>query len=101
KMATNASARTAFAAKKSLNDGLTVAFRSGAVMVLVVVGFALLDVSIWFLLWNAVLRDFLPEAARQQELVAITTIMLTYGMGASTQALFARVGGGIYTKAAD
>ncbi len=93
KMATNASARTTFAAKQSLNDGLTVAFRSGAVMGLVVVGFALLDVSAWFLIWNA----FFPE----QSLEMTTAIMLTYGMGASTQALFARVGGGIYTKAAD
>jgi len=93
KMATNASARTTFAAKQSLNDGLTVAFRSGAVMGLVVVGFALLDVSAWFLIWNAVF----PE----QSLEITTAVMLTYGMGASTQALFARVGGGIYTKAAD
>jgi len=93
KMATNASARTTFAAKQSLNDGLTVAFRSGAVMGLVVVGFALLDVSAWFIVWNA----FFPE----QSLEMTTAIMLTYGMGASTQALFARVGGGIYTKAAD
>ena len=93
KMATNASARTTFAAKQSLNDGLTVAFRSGAVMGLVVVGFALLDVSAWFLIWNSVF----PE----QSLELTTAIMLTYGMGASTQALFARVGGGIYTKAAD
>ncbi len=94
KMATNASARTTFAAKHSLNDGLTVAFRAGAVMGLIVVGFALLDVSLWFLLWNL----FAPS---DFTLVEITTIMLTYGMGASTQALFARVGGGIYTKAAD
>jgi inorganic pyrophosphatase/K(+)-stimulated pyrophosphate-energized sodium pump len=93
KMATNASARTTFAAKQSLNDGLTVAFRSGAVMGLVVVGFALLDVSVWFFLWNS----FIPNAGLEE----ITAIMLTYGMGASTQALFARVGGGIYTKAAD
>ncbi len=94
KMATNASARTTFAAKQSLNDGLTVAFRSGAVMGLVVVGFALLDTSAWFYIW----RTFAPES---WGLVDITTIMLTYGMGASTQALFARVGGGIFTKAAD
>ena len=94
KMATNASARTTFAVKSSLNEGLTVAFRSGAVMGLVVVGFALLDVSVWFFLWNEVFTTELT-------LVGITTIMLTYGMGASTQALFARVGGGIYTKAAD
>ncbi|MEO1534266.1 MAG: sodium-translocating pyrophosphatase [Planctomycetota bacterium] len=92
KMATNASARTAFAAKQSLNDGLTVAFRSGAVMGLVVVGFALLDVSIWFFVLNS-FTDF--------GLAEISTIMLSFGMGASTQALFARVGGGIYTKAAD
>ncbi len=92
KMATNASARTAFAAKNSLNDGLKVAFRSGAVMGLVVVGFALLDVSIWFAVLNSVTDFSLP---------VISTIMLTFGMGASTQALFARVGGGIYTKAAD
>ena len=93
KMATNASARTTFAVKKSLNEGLKIAFRSGAVMGLIVVGFALLDTSVWFFLWN----NFLPE----KELVEITSIMLTFGMGASTQALFARVGGGIYTKAAD
>ena len=94
RMATHASARTAFAAKQSLNEGLTVAFRAGAVMGLVVVGFALLDVSVWFGLWNA----FAPES---MTMVDITTIMLSYGMGASTQALFARVGGGIFTKAAD
>ncbi len=94
KMATNASARTTFAAKQSLNEALTIAFRAGAVMGLVVVGFALLDVSVWFALWNL----FAPES---MTLVDITTIMLSYGMGASTQALFARVGGGIFTKAAD
>ncbi len=94
KMATNASARTAFAAKESLNEGLTVAFRSGAVMGLVVVGFALLDISAWFAVFN--LTDLGGGDIR-----VITTIMLSYGMGASTQALFARVGGGIYTKAAD
>jgi len=93
KMATNASARTAAAAKESLNDGLRVAFRSGAVMGLVVVGFALLDISAWFLVLNAI--DF------GDDLRMLTTVMLSYGMGASTQALFARVGGGIYTKAAD
>ena len=95
KMATNASARTTWAVKQSLNDGLKIAFRSGAVMGLVVVGFALLDVSVWFYLWNEVLP------ARDGGLVEITSIMLTFGMGASTQALFARVGGGVYTKAAD
>jgi K(+)-stimulated pyrophosphate-energized sodium pump len=93
KMATNASARTTFAVKTSLNDGLRVAFRAGAVMGLIVVGFALLDTSVWFYLWNKVMPG--------KELVEITSIMLTFGMGASTQALFARVGGGIYTKAAD
>ena len=95
KMATNASARTTCAVKQSLNDGLRVAFRSGAVMGLVVVGFALLDASVWFYLWNEVLP------AREGGLVEITSIMLTFGMGASTQALFARVGGGVFTKAAD
>jgi len=92
KMATNASARTTHAAKDSLNDALTIAFRSGAVMGLVVVGFALLDVSTWYLVLNLV-GDPDPRV--------LTTIMLSFGMGASTQALFARVGGGIYTKAAD
>jgi K(+)-stimulated pyrophosphate-energized sodium pump len=93
RMATNASARTAFAAKQSLNEGLTVAFRSGAVMGLVVVGFALLDISAWFLIFNS---TGLGGGLRE-----LTTVMLSFGMGASTQALFARVGGGIYTKAAD
>ena len=92
KTATYASARTANAAKKSLNDGLRVAFRSGAVMGLTVVGLALLDISLWFI----ILTQF-----TDYDLVVITTTMLTFGMGASTQALFARVGGGIYTKAAD
>lgn len=94
KTATYASARTANAARNSLNSGLKVAFRSGAVMGLVVVGLALLDISVWFL----VLNHFIPV---ENHLVIITTTMLTFGMGASTQALFARVGGGIYTKAAD
>lgn len=94
KTATYASARTANAARQSLNSGLQVAFRSGAVMGLVVVGLALLDISVWFL----VLDHFLPV---ENHLIIITTTMLTFGMGASTQALFARVGGGIYTKAAD
>ncbi|TVQ60131.1 MAG: sodium/proton-translocating pyrophosphatase [Phycisphaerales bacterium] len=97
KMATNASARTAAAAKESLNDGLTVAFRSGAVMGMVVVGFALLDVSVWFF----VLNTFGESLGLPTDLRVLTTIMLSFGMGASTQALFARVGGGIYTKAAD
>jgi len=97
KTATYASARTTNAAQKSLNDGLKVAFRSGAVMGLVVVGLALLDISIWF----SVLHFFIKEADITHKMVIITTTMLTFGMGASTQALFARVGGGIFTKAAD
>jgi len=97
KMATNASARTAFAAKQSLNDGLTVAFRSGAVMGLNVVGFALLDASAWFLILNTMGE----KAGLSGDIRELTTIMLSFAMGASTQALFARVGGGIYTKAAD
>jgi K(+)-stimulated pyrophosphate-energized sodium pump len=94
KTATYASARTANAARQTLNSGLQVAFRSGAVMGLTVVGLALLDVSVWFL----ILDHFIPA---DNHLIIITTTMLTFGMGASTQALFARVGGGIYTKAAD
>ena len=99
KTATYASARTANAARKSLNSGLKVAFRSGAVMGLVVVGLALLDVSVWFLVLKG--TNLLNFVGAQADLVTITTTMLTFGMGASTQALFARVGGGIYTKAAD
>ena len=99
KTATYASARTANAARKSLNSGLQVAFRSGAVMGLVVVGLALLDVSAWFLVLNG--TGLLEAVGAQKDLITITTTMLTFGMGASTQALFARVGGGIYTKAAD
>ena len=95
KTATYASARTANAARKSLNSGLKVAFRSGAVMGLVVVGLGLLDIAIWFI----VLSYFYQGSS--MALITITTTMLTFGMGASTQALFARVGGGIYTKAAD
>lgn len=97
KTATLASGRTANAARKSLDAGLRIAFRSGAVMGLTVVGLGLLDIAIWFLVLNA----FVTEASLAQKLVIITTTMLTFGMGASTQALFARVGGGIYTKAAD
>ena len=97
KTATYASARTANAASRSMNDGLKVAFRSGAVMGLVVVGLALLDISLWWL----VLDYFIEEADATHKAVMITTTMLTFGMGASTQALFARVGGGIFTKAAD
>ena len=99
KTATYASARTANAARKSLNSGLQVAFRSGAVMGLVVVGLALLDVSVWFLVLNG--TGLLKAVGAENDLITITTTMLTFGMGASTQALFARVGGGIYTKAAD
>ena len=97
KTATFASGRTAAAARRSLNSGLKVAFRSGAVMGLTVVGLGLLDIAIWYIVLNA----FIAEASEAQKLVVITTTMLTFGMGASTQALFARVGGGIYTKAAD
>ena len=96
KTATAASARTANAARNSLNSGLKIAFRSGAVMGLTVVGLGLLDISVWYLVLNAFV-----DATGPQKLVVITTTMLTFGMGASTQALFARVGGGIYTKAAD
>ena len=99
KTATYASARTANAARGSLNAGLRIAFRSGAVMGLVVVGLGLLDISFWYLLLNEVIpADALTPT---HKLCVITTTMLTFGMGASTQALFARVGGGIYTKAAD
>ena len=99
KTATYASARTANAARNSLNKGLKVAFRSGAVMGLVVVGLGLFDISFWYLLLDfCIPEDALNPTAK---LCVITTTMLTFGMGASTQALFARVGGGIYTKAAD
>ena len=97
KTATYASARTANATMRSLNGGLKIAFRSGAVMGLTVVGLGLLDISLWWIILNT----FVHEASQAQTLVVITTTMLTFGMGASTQALFARVGGGIYTKAAD
>jgi len=116
KTATNASARTAYGASQSLNTGLKIALRSGAVMGLVVVGFGLLDIALWFWFLNQVIftpehmasgLNFLgltfvePGIDAHEKMVQITTIMLTFGMGASTQALFARVGGGIYTKAAD
>ena len=116
KTATNASARTAQGASESLNKGLTVAFRSGAVMGLVVVGFGLLDIALWYLVLDKLIYTAanmetglsflglqLVKAGMEQDhkLVEITTTMITFGMGASTQALFARVGGGIYTKAAD
>lgn len=97
KTATFASSRTANACRKSLNSGLRVAFRSGAVMGLTVVGLGLLDISLWYL----ILETFVKESTPEQKMMVITTTMLTFGMGASTQALFARVGGGIYTKAAD
>lgn len=93
KTATYASARTANGARTGLDKGLKIAFRSGAVMGLVVVGLGLLDIAIWFIVLNAVYQG------ESTALVTITTTMLTFGMGASTQALFARVGGGIYTKA--
>ena len=96
KTATYASARTANATMRSLNSGLKIAFRSGAVMGLTVVGLGLLDIAVW---WSVLKLFYDPSDA--QNLVVITTTMLTFGMGASTQALFARVGGGIYTKAAD
>ena len=116
KTATFASNRTAWAASKSLNKGLQIALRSGAVMGLVVVGFGLLDIAIWFLILNGLV--FTPEhmdtglkfigltfvhpgTTDHEKLIEITAVMLTFGMGASTQALFARVGGGIFTKAAD
>ena len=99
KTATYASARTANAARQSLNAGLQVAFRSGAVMGLTVVGLALLDIAGWFLILQK--TGLLELVGANADLITITTTMLTFGMGASTQALFARVGGGIYTKAAD
>jgi K(+)-stimulated pyrophosphate-energized sodium pump len=116
KTATFASNRTAWAASKSLNKGLQVALRSGAVMGLVVVGFGLLDIALWFLILNGWV--FTPEHMQNgldflgltfvragttphEKLIEVTAVMLTFGMGASTQALFARVGGGIFTKAAD
>jgi inorganic pyrophosphatase/K(+)-stimulated pyrophosphate-energized sodium pump len=99
KMATNAAHRTTAGAKKSLNDGLVVAFRAGAVMGLVVVGFGLIDITGWFFMLNNVIPALKSDF--HMSLNEITVVMLTFGMGASTQALFARVGGGIYTKAAD
>lgn len=98
KISTNSSARTAFAAQHSLNAGLRVAFSSGATMGLMVVGFGLLDLSIWFYILNNWLYKGLEESER---IWTVTSTMLTFEMGASSQALFARVGGGIYTKAAD
>jgi K(+)-stimulated pyrophosphate-energized sodium pump len=116
KTATNASARTAHGVTQSLNKGLQIAFRSGAVMGLVVVGFAILDISAWYWLLTEVVYTpahmlnglyfagltLVPAGLEEShKLVEVTAVMLTFGMGASTQALFARVGGGIYTKAAD
>ena len=98
KTATYASGRTAQAARQGLDKGLKIAFRSGSVMGLVVVGLGLLDIALWFLILNAFYGGTMPT---NEMLITITTTMLTFGMGASTQALFARVGGGIYTKAAD
>lgn len=98
KTATYASARTANAARQGLNNGLKIAFRSGAVMGLVVVGLGLLDIALWFI---ALTWFYSDKMTSSEMLITITTTMLTFGMGASTQALFARVGGGIYTKAAD
>lgn len=99
KTATYASARTANAARQSMNKGLRMAFRSGAVMGLIVVGLGLLDISVWYLILHSVIPEDINNTG--MKLCIITTTMLTFGMGASTQALFARVGGGIYTKAAD
>jgi K(+)-stimulated pyrophosphate-energized sodium pump len=99
--ATNASARVAHASSQSLNGGLQVALKAGAVMGLVVVGFALLDITAWFLLLYYILGDMFDFLSVANPLPQITATMLSFGMGASTQALFARVGGGIYTKAAD
>jgi K(+)-stimulated pyrophosphate-energized sodium pump len=104
KTATNASARAANAASQSLNRGLQVALRAGAVMGMVVVGFALLDICVWFLFLYYGFPLIFPEnfiSVAENPLPQITAVMLSFGMGASTQALFARVGGGIYTKAAD
>ncbi len=99
KMATQAAHRTTAAAKKSLNEGLTVAFRAGAVMGLIVVGFGLIDITMWFYALHVLAPKYIEGF--HMSLNEITVVMLTFGMGASTQALFARVGGGIYTKAAD
>jgi len=105
KTATRASNRTANGAIQSLNNALQISFRSGAVMGLVVVGFGLLDIAVWFMLLNYMFDNNIfglgVGYSHQQKMVEITTVMLTFGMGASVQALFARVGGGIYTKAAD
>jgi len=101
KIATHSNARTAHAARTSLNSGLQVAFSSGAVMGLMVVGFGLLDISLWFYLMKYVLYPVKAGFTEADQIRTITSTMLTFGMGASSQALFARVGGGIFTKAAD
>ena len=122
KTATNASARTANACQTSLNKGLKISFRAGAIMGLIVVGFGLLDLSVWFLLLNYFFNnnilnisadilqkinmfghlEYINEVAFQKlKYVELTTSLLPYGMGASVMALFSRVGGGIFTKAAD
>ena len=107
KIATAANCRTAAAANKSLNGGLKVAFHAGAVMGFVVVGLGLLDISIWFFFlkyWYSNPAHLVLEAGQSLEnaqIRSITSAMLTFGMGASSMALFARVGGGIFTKAAD
>jgi len=101
-IATRASSRTANAARRSLNGALRVAFKAGAVMGMVVVGLALLDISIWFAFLKWFYGSVKGLAGNENELIdAITFTMLSFGMGASSQALFARVGGGIFTKAAD
>ena len=97
KTATLASNRTAAGAERSLNEGLQVAFRSGAVMGLTVVGLGLIDIMLWFF----ILYWVVPVFGAPLSLEEITVTMLCFGMGASSQALFARVGGGIFTKAAD
>ena len=99
KTATAASSRTAQGASESLNRGLTIAFRAGAVMGLTVVGLALLDITAWFIYLYQ--YHHLCFGGHPMNMETITVVMLCFGMGASTQALFARVGGGIYTKAAD
>jgi K(+)-stimulated pyrophosphate-energized sodium pump len=99
-VATSSSNRTAAAAQKSLNSGLRVAFSGGAVMGLTVVGLGLLDLSVWYYFLNWYYAGHALPAG-MDKIGAITSTMLCFGMGASSQALFARVGGGIFTKAAD
>ena len=106
RMATNASGRTATACKTSLNDGLTIAFRSGAVMGLTCVGVAILDLSFWYFFFIGFgdklgVFSLAEEGNREGLLAAMVTVLISFKMGASLQALFARVGGGIFTKAAD